>query len=258
MLSDRRLVLLATRGESTTIVYNFLAEQFGVTRVILENRVPRSQFLRRRVKKLGLLTVAGQVGFVSLVRPILERESCSRVAEIKQTFRLNDAPIPETEITRVSSVNTPDTAALLHDLHPDVVVINGTRIISKRTLESVPVPFINIHAGITPLYRGVHGAYWALVERNRKACGVTVHRVDTGIDTGGILGQALIEPSREDNFVSYPLLQLASALPLLKTAIEGVLNGTATTLPPPRGVSRLWSHPTLWGYFGNRLVHGVR
>jgi len=258
VLKDRRLVLLATRGESTTIVYNFLAERFGVTRVILEIRVPRLQFLRRRVKKLGLLTVAGQVGFVSLIKPILRRESYSRMAEIKQNFRLNDTPIPESMITRVASVNAPETATLLHDLLPDVVVINGTRIISKRTLESVSVPFINIHAGITPLYRGVHGGYWALIERNRGACGVTVHRVDTGIDTGGILGQKLIEPVREDNFVSYPLLQLATALPLLKDAIEGVFNGPATPLLPPKGASRLWSHPTLWGYLHKRLVQGVK
>lgn len=250
--------MLATESESTTIVYNFLAERFRMTRVLLEDRLPRVQFLQRRVKKLGLLTVAGQVGFVSLIRPILVRESHSRVAEIKQNFQLNGTPIPESVTIRVSSVNTPETATLLRDLQPDVVVINGTRIISKRTLESIPVPFINIHAGITPLYRGVHGAYWALVERNREACGVTVHRVDTGIDTGGILGQKLIEPVREDNFVSYPLLQLASALPLLKDAVEGVFNGKATSLQPPNGASRLWSHPTLWGYLHNRLVHGVR
>lgn len=258
MLKDRRLVLLATGGESTTIVYNFLAERFGVTRVILEGRIPRLQFLRRRVKKLGLLTVAGQVGFVSLIKPILRCESHSRVAEIMQSFQLNDMPIPESMTTRVTSVNAPETAALLHDLRPDVVVINGTRIISKNTLESVPVPFINIHAGITPLYRGVHGGYWALVEKNRGACGVTVHRVDTGIDTGGILGQKLIEPISEDNFVSYPLLQLASALPLLKDAVERVFDGTVTSLQPPNGPSRLWSHPTLWGYLRDRLVHGIR
>ena len=52
-------------------------------------------------------------------------------------------------------------------------------------LEAVPAVFLNTLAGITPSYRGVHGAYWALVQRQPDACGVTVHLVDAGIDTGG-------------------------------------------------------------------------
>ena len=64
-------------------------------------------------------------------------------------------------------------------------------------------------AGITPLYRGVHGAYWALAEGRRDLCGVTVHRVDAGIDTGEVLAQVLIDPTPQDNFVTYPWLQVA-------------------------------------------------
>jgi len=71
--------------------------------------------------------------------------------------------------------------------HPDVVVVNGTRIIAEKVLHSVPATFLNTHSGITPLYRGAHGGYWALVKKDRANCGVTIHVVDAGIDTGGIV-----------------------------------------------------------------------
>ena len=39
---------------------------------------------------------------------------------------------------------------------PRVVIVNGTRIIQERVLQSVDAIFLNTHAGITPMYRGVH------------------------------------------------------------------------------------------------------
>ncbi|MFT4646131.1 MAG: folate-dependent phosphoribosylglycinamide formyltransferase PurN, partial [Planctomycetota bacterium] len=45
-------------------------------------------------------------------------------------------------------------------LNLDVIIVNGTRIISSKVLESMPALFINIHTGVTLQYGGVHGAYW--------------------------------------------------------------------------------------------------
>jgi folate-dependent phosphoribosylglycinamide formyltransferase PurN len=72
----------------------------------------------------------------------------------------------------------------LKAINPDLVIVNGTRIISKKVLSSINSKFVNIHVGITPKYRGVHGTYWALVNNDVENSGVTVHFVDEGIDTG--------------------------------------------------------------------------
>ena len=87
---------------------------------------------------------------------------------------------------------------------------------------------------------------------------MTVHLVDTGIDTGGILGQSNIAPTSADNFVTYPYLQYAAAVPLLCAAVGDLLAGTVTTRPAPEGDSRLWSHPTLAQYLRHRLLDGTR
>lgn len=252
------IVLLAGRGESTPMVYNFLRRHFPIAAVILEERVPRRQFLEKRAQRLGWKTVAGQVLFRGLAVPWLRAASRRRRREIHQEFGLDGSPIELAKIIAVSSVNSPEAMTALQRFDPEIVVVNGTRIISEQVLTCVFATFFNTHAGITPLYRGVHGAYWALVEKDAQNCGVTVHRVDPGIDTGGILEQGLIQPTAEDNFVTYPLLQLGAGLPLLKKAIEDTLAHRAQTKPAPAGASRLWTHPTLWQYLRNRSRLGVK
>lgn len=257
-MTNGPIVLLAQRGDSSTIVFNALRRSFDVAAVLMEPEVPKRVLLQRRVKKLGLRTVLGQLAFRSLVVPPLARASRSRIREICSQHGLDLTPIPESLIRAVPSVNSEHAREALKALAPRLVVVNGTRIIAKETLECVAARFVNTHAGITPLYRGVHGGYWALAERDRAHCGVTVHLVDTGIDTGGILGQSNIAPTTADNFVTYPYLQYAAAVPLLRASIEELLSGTVATRPAPAGDSRLWSHPTLGQYLRHRLLHGTR
>ena len=252
------IVLLAGQGEPTHSIYHGLRRDFEIARVILEDPVPRGQFLKRRLKKLGARKVAGQIFFRALVVPWLRRSSQARIRQIMAEARLDGSPIPEAAITRGPSVNSPECIAALKALQPEVVVVNGTRIISAEVLNAVPARFVNTHAGITPLYRGVHGAYWALVENDRPRCGVTVHLVDTGIDTGKILGQATIAPTAEDNFVTYGYLQLAAGLRLLKRAVEDAKANRLEFRSAPEGKSRLWSHPTFFEYLSYRRRAGVK
>jgi methionyl-tRNA formyltransferase len=136
-------------------------------------------------------------------------------------------------------------------------VVHGTRIISKKVLQSVNVPFINIHAGITPRYRGSHGAYWALANNDKENCGVTVHLVDAGIDTGNILFQENIPITAKDNFATYGYLQLAVGLKLLQKALNELFEGKMEVKKNDLD-SALWHHPTLWGYLCKRISKAVK
>jgi methionyl-tRNA formyltransferase len=171
--------------------------------------------------------------------------------------KLNEKEIPEEKIIKVSSINDLDTINILQSNTPDMIIVSGTRIISKQILESVSIPFINIHAGITPKYRGVHGMYWALVNNDIENAGVTVHFVDKGIDTGQIIKQKKIVHTSQDNFVTYPLLQLFEGLEILRQAIYEYFNGELKQIDN-RLESRLWYHPTIWQYLYYRFTTGIK
>ena len=246
------VLLLGVDGETTRIVYNRLAQEFGPFPVIIEQPVQRSTLLRLRVRKLGLRRVASQIAFMLIVRPIISRRGKGRIERIKSEQRLDASPIPAQHVSRVKSVNSPETTTLIARADPKVIVVNGTRIISRKVLGNTRAAFINTHAGITPKYRGAHGGYWALYNNDPGHCGVTVHIVDPGIDTGDIVGQALIRPAREDSFVTYPYLQLAAALPILYNAVCSALTGTLQATPGA-GPSATWYHPGILQYLAGRL-----
>jgi folate-dependent phosphoribosylglycinamide formyltransferase PurN len=257
-IEQSSIVLLSGPFPSTAYLYNYLKVDFKIAQVILEPLPSRWEIFKNRVRRQGAGTALGQVAFRTLVAPYLQRSSQRRMREIESEFQLDATAIPESAVQRVSSANAPETISSLQNLHPAVTVVFGTRILTPVTLSSARTAFINLHAGITPLYRGVHGAYWALCQRQKEYCGVTVHRVDNGIDTGGILAQALVAPTEKDNFATYPLLQIAAGLPLLKSAITKILEGHSCNLAPPAGPSHLWTHPTFFEYMRNRVRQGVK
>jgi methionyl-tRNA formyltransferase len=254
----KKIVLLAGKGPSTTYLYNALMEDFDIAAVIVEDEVDRKTFLKRRAQKLGWWKVFGQVLFQALIVPILRKESARRLQAIKLTYQLKDTPIHPNKLHELKSVNEPDCLALLKEMRPDIVVVNGTRIISRKVLTAIPAVFINTHAGITPKYRGVHGGYWALVNKDAVNCGVTVHLVDSGIDTGGVLYQSAIAPSAEDNFCTYPLLQLGEGILLMKKTLLDAQRGALSTRKSQTTESHLWYHPTAWEYLKKRLSNGIK
>jgi folate-dependent phosphoribosylglycinamide formyltransferase PurN len=252
-----KIVLLAGDWDTTPVVFHFLREQLSVEKVIVEEGVSRKEFLKKRIKKLGWTTVFGQVLFQVFIGKVLSKRSAARIQAILKQYQLDPRPIPATEKKQVSSVNSEECLAYLRELQPDLVIVHGTRIISKKILNGVPATFLNIHAGITPRYRGSHGAYWALVNGDTEHCGVTVHLVDAGIDTGNILYQGRIPLTARDNFATYPYLQLAEGLLLLKKAVADISEGRMTARKNQLD-SALWHHPTIWGYLYNRLRRGIR
>jgi methionyl-tRNA formyltransferase len=249
--------MVAIDSPSTWRVYNALDVAVGVAHVLIEEQVSPLALLRARARRLGPVKAAGQLAFRVLVQPLVERASRRRSAEILAGASLDGTPALEERITRVRSVNDPRAAEALRDWAPRVVVVAGTRIIARPLLESVPATFLNMHAGMTPRYRGVHGGYWALACGDREHCGVTVHVVDPGVDTGDVVAQARIEPTGRDTFATYPLLQLVAGLPLLLGAVRAALAGQLEHELPP-GPSRQWYHPTLWGYLITWARRGVR
>jgi hypothetical protein len=255
-----RIVLLCGSARSSGLVYRALARRFpGDVAVIQEPAGGRAALVRRRVRRLGVVTVAGQLAFQVGVVPWLARTGRARYDAILRGAGLEDGPIPDAVVTRVPTVNAPEARAALQASAPVVVVVHGTRIIGPETLHCVDAPFVNMHAGITPAYRGVHGGYWALAEGRPELAGTTVHFVDEGIDTGGVIAHTRITPGPTDTFATYPALQLAAGVPFLLDAVAAIVAGrepSRVVIPADHAPARY--HPTVWQYAGAWLRRRVR
>lgn len=255
-----KIAILAIRGRSTNILVNFLKAEFRGDELflIVEKPVSRVSLLKGRVRKLGYLKTGGQLLFMALIIPLIKMRSKQRTERIREAYRLNFKPVDVCINHQVDSVNDAEVVAALDGFAPDVVLVNGTRIIKPHIFSGRPYRFVNTHAGITPMYRGVHGGYWSRWNNDSSNFGSTIHYIDAGVDTGTPLAYCRTEPTDEDTFATYPLIQQAVSLDPLKGIIQSISQDveipTAVSDSP---FSRQWYHPTIWEYFSG-MLRGVR
>lgn len=80
----------------------------------------------------------------------------------------------------------------LQNLNPEFIIsYNYRHIIQENILNEFGQRAINLHISLLPWNRGTDPNFWSFVEGNPK--GVSIHILDKGIDTGGILFQKQIE-----------------------------------------------------------------
>ncbi|PIY97110.1 MAG: methionyl-tRNA formyltransferase [Candidatus Kerfeldbacteria bacterium CG_4_10_14_0_8_um_filter_42_10] len=85
-------------------------------------------------------------------------------------------------------------------LNPDVAIIVAYgRIIPQNLLDIPQYGFLNIHASLLPKYRGASPIQYAILE-GEKETGVTLMKIDQGLDTGPIISQKQIDIAPGDNF----------------------------------------------------------
>lgn len=68
----------------------------------------------------------------------------------------------------------------------DFILSFGFRkIISENIIKKLRKPIFNIHLSYLPFNRGAHPNFWSFIENT--PAGVSIHKIDKGIDTGNII-----------------------------------------------------------------------
>lgn len=97
----------------------------------------------------------------------------------------------ETYITE--NINTPEAQKYLESLQPDLFIIATFHNILKPAIFNIPkITSINIHPSYLPHYRGADPINMAIDDK-AEWTGVTIHKVDAGVDTGEILFQEKLQ-----------------------------------------------------------------
>ncbi len=77
-------------------------------------------------------------------------------------------------------------------LDSDVFIIYGSSYIKGDLIDFlISKKAINIHAGLSPYYRGTDCNFWALFDENPHLVGATIHLLSRGLDSGPILYHAM-------------------------------------------------------------------
>lgn len=88
-----------------------------------------------------------------------------------------------------SDPNSVEAISHLLSASPDLVLVYGASILAGEWLTFPRLGAINMHYGILPYYRSSFSTQFALLHERPDRIGATIHYLDAGIDTGGIISR---------------------------------------------------------------------
>lgn len=176
-----KVVILTTDQGNQVALCHKLTAHCEVAGIVLSKNIPRKQqsFKRR------------SSGFISRASVrLLGRHFLGAWSQMQQAYSKRYPTLPDVPIVRVSNINDEATIELLQQQQPDLIVVSGTNLVSRKTMESAPrkARFVNLHTGISPYVKGgPNCANWCLAERTFHLIGNTIMWLDPGIDSGNII-----------------------------------------------------------------------
>src|SRR5580704_3548781 len=141
---------------------------------------------------------------------------------IKQSALALDLPIMQPE----SIKNNDGFRSQLVASKPDAIVVVGYgRIIPQWMIDLPRFGNINLHASLLPKYRGAAPIQWAIA-RGETVTGVTIMRIDAGLNTGDILLQQEIAIVADDTAETLAPRLASMGADLIVRTLQGLLADT--------------------------------
>jgi methionyl-tRNA formyltransferase len=155
-----------------------------------------------------------------------------------RNLKLQASPVKELAVSHGLPVLQPERARneefiqQLRTVEPDLVAVAAYgQILPKSLLELPRFGCLNVHTSLLPKYRGAAPIQWAILN-DEVETGVTIMKMDAGLDTGDILTRERTPISAEDNSESlHDRLADMGARLLVQTIPEYV---TGKILPQPQ------------------------
>ena len=106
-------------------------------------------------------------------------------------------------------------------------IINPHIIPKSFLIEKKVLLAINYHDSLLPKYAGINSTTWAIIN-DEKQHGITLHKIEPGVDEGDIVAQATIPIDKNETALSLNLKCSESVLTLFKEVVSKIEVGTLT------------------------------
>ena len=208
--------------------------------------------IRREIDRVGWFRFLDVLAFRLYSRVALTESDRAymdwQLAELQRQYPDAPADVPE---IHTHSPNTKKVRAFLRDQAPDLALALCKNILLKSVFTIPTHGTYVFHPGICPEYRNAHGCFWALARGDLERVGMSLIRIDAGIDTGGVYGT-----------FSYPYDEVAEShnviqnrvvyenLDALADRLREIAAGTASPIDTSGRESAEWGQPWLSAYLG--------
>ena len=145
--------------------------------------------------------------------------------------------------------NSREAEHFMRERRPDLTIARCRVLLAERIFAIPPLGTFIMHPGITPEYRNSHGCFWALANRDLDLVGLTLLRIDKGVDTGDVYGYFTYpyDERRESHDVIQKRMFFEN-LDALRDRLLEVQRGEATPIDTSGRASAAWGQPWLTKY----------
>lgn len=219
--------------------------------VVLDEPASRTvQRIRRELERSGVLGFMDVMAFRAYYRMAAARNDRawehSAVEQLRQRF----AESPECgNVLHARSVNSPECVEFIRACRPDFMLARCKTLLKPAVFSLPRGGTYVLHPGICPEYRNAHGCFWALAAGDLSRVGLTLLRIDAGVDTGPVYGHFSYQfDERTESHIVIQLRVLLENLDGVRDALLKAVSGAVEPLDLRGRKSAVWGQPKLTAY----------
>jgi methionyl-tRNA formyltransferase len=168
------------------------------------------------------------------------------VAAMRERWPEVPSSIP---VLDVSSPNSAESEKFIRGCAPDVTLALSKHLLAARIFEIPRAGTFVCHAGVTPEYRNAHGCFWAMVKGDFEKVGMTLLRIDRGVDTGPVFGYfSYPYDPRSESHIEIQHRVVLDNLDAIADTLERIVAGDASPIPVDGRSSGAWGQPHISAY----------
>ena len=220
--------------------------------IVREPAARKRRRIRREIERVGFwrfLDVLAFRVYYGLTRAASDRRWEKRELE-QLRGRYKDRPlVPE---LLIDSPNAAASEQFIRERQPDLVVARCKTLL-KESVFSIPrLGTFVMHPGICPEYRNAHGCFWARALGDAGNVGMTLLRIDRGVDTGPVFGYFRVAADRHESHVVTQHRVVLEHLDAIADTLLRVADESACPLGTEGRPSAAWGQPWLSAYLRMR------
>ena len=225
--------------------------------IIRDDGRRRWRALRRELRRVGPVGLADVLAFRAFARVVYAKRDWrweqEQVNRLRARYPANLDSVPT---LRVSSPNAGEAIDFLRRLQPDLAIARCKVLLDPEVYQIPRAGTFVLHPGICPEYRNAHGCFWALAHRDLNRVGMTLLRIDHGIDTGPVYLHGTCEyDERRESHIVIQQRAVVDNLDAIARTLTAIANGEDVRPIDTNGRrSAVWGQPRLTNYVRWKLA----
>jgi Formyl transferase len=197
----------------------------------------------RRVGWLRFIDVLAFRAYHALARARSDREWAARaLSRLRSLFPAR----PDAQEIIVPSPNHADAERFIREQRPDLIIARCKSLLKEQVFSIPRLGTFVMHPGICPEYRNAHGCFWAIANGDPHNVGMTLLRIDRGVDTGPVFGYFRVKPeARPESHVIVEHRVVLDHLDAIRDVLLDIDAGRAVPIDTSGRRSAAWGQPWL-------------